>query len=126
MDDETKLVDEALTVRAGSMADWWLIERAKHDGRTWMEPYELAGHRAAQLMLSSRITNADIEGDGGEMLALAKAIRGRGEYRSKRCAVRVVGDRAELCSPRNSLYSASVPLAVADALAEQIEREVKS
>lgn len=115
-DEETRMVDVPLTVRGGSMEDWWLIERKEHDGRTWME--------RSSLRCSSRISNADVEGTGEEMLALAKAIRERGEFSAKRCAAHVKGDRVELLSPRNSTYAASVPLVVADALAAEIEAVV--
>jgi hypothetical protein len=114
--DRVKQVDEKLTLTKGSMEDWWLIERAEHDGREWIAD--------GALMLSSRITNADIEGTGEEMLAIAKAIEDRSRFSALRCSVTVVDGRAELMSPRNSMYAASVTLAVADALAAEIRKVV--
>ena len=127
MDDkeEVRKIDEALAlVTVDSMEDWFLIERAEHDGSSWMEPYDFNGSRGFSFMTSARITNADIEGTSGEMLDIAQAIRDRTEAGARRCAVKVDGDRAELWSPRNSSFRASVPLSVADALAEQIEKKL--
>lgn len=115
--EATENVDVALTIRKSHFTDdWYLIERAKHDGREWLEKYD----DGATFMHSARISNADIEGTSDEMLAVANAIETRDEFRAKRCAVKVVGDRVLLWSPRNSRKAASVPLAVADALVAQI------
>ncbi len=119
-EEETRLVVGVLTlVRNTPDADWFLIERAEHDGREWFEPQEY-GH---SFMTSARISNADVEGTFSEMLAIADAIERRTEFCAKRCAVAVVcGEWADFWSPRNSLRSGRVPLAVADALAAEIRR----
>lgn len=98
--------------------DWWVIERAEHDGRMWMEP---TGPNSASLMCSSRFSDADVEGTSDEMREIAKAIRARGRYRAKRCSVVIEGDEAHFCSPRNSQKDGVTTLACADELAKLIE-----
>ena len=122
MDNTTEIaVDGALTlVRSGALDDWYCIERAAHDGREWPEPTKYG----AALMRSARISDADVEGQCYEMLGIASAIKSRGRYSAKGCAVRMDAGRAYFWSPRNSQREAWVPLAVADALADQIIREV--
>jgi hypothetical protein len=121
--DEIIQVDGALTmVDSGVLDDWYLIERAAHDGRAWMEMD--ADGSGGRFMTSGRITNADVEGHGCEMFEIARAIEKRGRYSAKRCAVMVEGDRATFWSPRNSITYASVPLAVADALAREIREKL--
>ncbi len=63
-----------LTLSNGSFDDWYLIERAEHDGRVWLEPM---GPGAMALCCSSRISDADVEGSREEMLAIAQAIEER-------------------------------------------------
>ena len=72
----------------------------------------------------SRITNADIEGTSAEMREIAYAIEQRGSFMAKRCAVRCSENGVELWSPRNSMRSAFVSYANADALAAQITKEL--
>lgn len=86
--------------------DWYLIERAEHDG-----------------MLSSRITpDSDVEGTKEEMLGIALAIRKRDLEVYKRCAVTVEGDNVYFFSPRNTNDVVEpVSLAEGDDLATQIE-----
>lgn len=105
-----------LTLTAGSFEDWYLIERAEHDGRRWLEPTDFG----LRLMLSARISDADVEGTSAEMRALGKAIEARGRASFKRCAVRVEGDRVFFRSPRNSQTEGECSLAEADALAAEI------
>lgn len=117
MMDETPIkVDGALTLTTGSLDDWYLIERAEHDGRSWFE--SIPG--GAALCLSSRISDADVEGTRAEMLGIAKAIERREAFFAKRCSVSVVGEEAFFKSPRNSMRAALVPLSAADALAAEI------
>lgn len=115
---------DRLTLRkSDGLDDWYVIERAEHDGRRWMEKtdYGFALHTSARFS-----DNADVEGDGAEMLAVAAAIEARGEYDAKRCAVRVDGDRVEFWSPRNSESPGVVTLAVADALAAEIRNTLSA
>lgn len=107
---------DAILVKSDSLDDWYLIERAQHDGRLWMERTE-HGHR---LMSSARICDADVEGTSDEMIAIALAIRERRSVSFRRCAARLVDDSYELCSPRNSQESARLTLGEADMLAESI------
>lgn len=98
--------------------DWWIIERAEHDGRTWMKD---TGPNSLSLRCSSRFSDADVEGTAGEMREIARAIRSRGSFSATRCSVRVDGPRAIFCSPRNSREDGVTDLACADELATQIE-----
>lgn len=120
---EDKDLDVALTVVAGGMDDWWLIERAEHDGTSGLERIEGGG---LALWCASRITNADVEGFGSEMLALADAIERGAGASFKRCAAITREDgRVALSSPRNSIYSAIVPRERALELAAKIRATVK-
>lgn len=90
-----------LTLRDGSMDDWYVIER-EHGGR---------------------ICGADIEGTAEEMLAIADAIECGESFAAKRCAVsRPIDGAVEMMSPRNSIKPARVTLADAKALAAEIRR----
>lgn len=71
-------------------------------------------------MDSARISDACVEGTAAEMLAIANAIKARHWVTFKRCAVRVEGDLAYFCSPRNSTRDAEVPLADAEEFADQV------
>lgn len=106
-------------VKCESIEDWYVIERAEHDGREWLEPTEYG----SKFMCSSRIGDADIEGPPEHIIGIARAIRERGRASFKRCAVRIEGERAYFFSPRNSSVEGETSLAEADALAEQIEKE---
>lgn len=103
--------------------DWWTIERAEHDHTERLVP---DGPNGYSFWTSGRISDADVEGDSEHMRGIAQAIRERGHYRAKRCAVDASGDRALFWSPRNSRREASVSLAAADRLATQIERFCQS
>jgi hypothetical protein len=110
--------DCALTVTPGkNIRDWYVIERAEHDGRSWIE---WDGESSGSLMLSSRIGNADIEGTHAEMTELAKGIREKRSVIFKRCAVEPDAKGNILWSPRNSLYWTRVPSERALALADLI------
>lgn len=111
---------ECVCVKHDSMNDWYTIERAEHDGRHWLEPVD-GGHT---LMYSGRIADADVEGDGDEMLSIAKAIEDRTSFGANRCAVRVSGNTVALWSPRNSRNPGHIPLSAADKLAASIRSVV--
>jgi hypothetical protein len=112
-------------VKFDGLDDWYLIERAEHDGREWEEE---RGRGSVHCMRSCRIDpGADVEGTAEQMLCMARAIRARGEYHAKRCAVVIVGNEARFCSRKNSrpgFVHEVVSLEDADDLAEQIEREL--
>lgn len=103
--------------RSGHLDDWYVVERAEHDGRSWLEPL---GENSAGLRCSSRFSDADVEGTAAEMLALAEAIEARGEARFRRCAVDARSELVTFCSPRNSQLDGEVTLAEALALAAEI------
>ncbi len=105
-----------LTMRKSDLDDWYVIERAEHDGRKWLEPI----HGGMALRCSARFSDADVEGNSYEMLGLAKAIKERGRQSFKRCSVHIDGDRAYFNSPRNSQTDGVCTLAQADALADSI------
>lgn len=107
-------------IKSDFMGNWYIIERAEHDGRTWLER---ADH-GARVMLSSRFSDADVEGDGAEMLEIANAIEKRCAFYAKRCAVRVDGQVARFRSPRNSLIDGECTLEEADELARLIRATV--
>jgi hypothetical protein len=119
--------------------DYWTIERAAHDGRKWMQrlgPYSQA------FCLSSRLgepsadpkqhNNADVEGYGSEMLAIAHAIEhgllhgpGPSAIASfTRCEARVTEDGVELMSPRNSRFPVTISHDNAKQLAADIRAKV--
>ena len=95
-------MSDRLTLRAGTLDDWYVIERAPSEGH------------------SARFSDASIEGTAEEMLALARAIKARGGFSAKRCAVAVDGEVVAFRSPRNSREDGLVSLVVADALAAEI------
>lgn len=108
-----------LTIRKTYLDDWYVIERAAHDGKEWFEP--IPG--GFSLQCSSRFSDADVEGTSAEMLAIAKAIRERRPESFKRCAVRPCGEgMMAFCSPRNSQEDGVVTIADADDLADEIEK----
>ncbi|RLA42179.1 MAG: hypothetical protein DRQ64_00355 [Gammaproteobacteria bacterium] len=101
--------------------DWWTIERAEHEDHHWSEPIQYG----VKLMYSGRISDACVEGNSEHMVSIAEGIRNRSGHSEKRCAVEIEGDRAFFHSPRNSQDRGSVPLLVAEALADQIEEAIK-
>jgi hypothetical protein len=109
-----------LTIRH-SGDDWYVIERAEHDGRVWTEQ---TGPNAFAFRCSSRFSDADVEGDGAQMLSIADAIERRGSVSHKRCAVRVEGADVLFKSPRNSTMWGDCSLAEADDLAAQIREMI--
>lgn len=126
MSEEYRAVrGELVCKRSDELEDWFTIERAEHDGRTWMEPVDYGGGiKGSALMMSCRITDACVEGTGEEMLSLARAIdRGSGDN-FKRCAVYPCEGGFALSSPRNSTYAAVVPADVALRLAASIRLAV--
>lgn len=111
----------ALVIRKSEwLDDWYLIERAEHDGREWMEKVE--GGMA--LRKSSRISDADVEGSAAEMLAIADAIDKRTAFYAKRCAVNAEEDQVRFWSPRNSTRPGKSSRDAADALARLIRTVV--
>lgn len=111
-----------LTMRKSDhLGDWYIIERAEHDGREWLER---TGPASMALRCSSRFSDADVEGTAFEMLALARAIKQRRRERFKRCAVDATSEPVKFCSPRNSTVEGETTLAEADALADMIVREL--
>jgi hypothetical protein len=110
-----------LTVRKSDFTDdWYVIEKAEHDGRVWMEPIPGGGFA---LQTSSRFSDADVEGEASAMLAIADAIEKRTETSFTRCAVAVNGDTAEFWSPRNSTKHGFTSITEADELASLIRKE---
>lgn len=105
----------------GGMDDWYCIERAEHDGREWLEK---VGPNGFALRYSGRISDADVEGTGVEMLAIADAIEARSFVRFKRCAVDARKNPVEFESPRNSERAGTCSLAEADELAKEIRSKL--
>lgn len=106
------------------LGDWYTIVRAEHDGREWMER---TGPNSQRFMMSERLSpEACIEGNGAEMLELARAIKRRGTARFKRCAVHFESDGAHFSSPKNSEKDAVVSVEEADAFAEQVLSQLET
>lgn len=109
-------------VRCEELPDWYVIERAEHDGCEWLEedgPGQGSLHRSARFS-----DNADVEGTSDEMRAIADAIERRTSVSYKRCAVAVYEDRIEFESPRNSRSPGVVSPAEAAGLAEEIRSKL--
>lgn len=106
--------------RSEHIDDWYLIQRAVHEGRQGIQQVRPG---VARFVCSSRISDADVEGTWDEMRVIAQAIQERTGVAFKRCAVQVHGDDVWFWSPRNSQREAEVPLAVADAMAAQFLTE---
>lgn len=103
--------------KSDAMDDWYVIERAEHDGRSWLEN---KGDYAS-LMCSSRFSDADVEGTAYEMRKIAEAIRARRDESFKRVGVSFKPDGVHFCSPRNSQRDGVVSIEEADDLAGIIE-----
>lgn len=99
------------------MDDWYVIERAEHDGREWVEQI---GPNSFSLCCSSRFSDADVEGHPEEMLAIAAGIQGRRYVSFKRCAVDARTEPVTFWSPRNSQKRGEVTYAEAADLARLI------
>lgn len=118
--EHDRRIDEELTCRKFAVLDdWYVIERQDHDGRYWTEQRE---DGASVLCCSSRITDADIEGNCNAMARIADAIDNNGKFSAPRCAVDATGSHVFLMSPRNSTYAAIVPKDKAAALAARIRQ----
>lgn len=104
--------------------DWYTIERANHENKHDLRPlYDTEGKQiGSALWYSGRISDADVEGTGEEMQAIADAIENRASVGFKRCAVKFLGSGEFFLfwSPRNSQEPAVVPVADADDLAREI------
>lgn len=111
------------TVRkSDNLSDWYVIERAEHDGREWLAP--ISGGMA--FMRSARISDADVEGTAEEMLAIADAIQGSEDIEFKRCAIRWQPNGfVEVWSPRNSMRPERISGDDARHLATEIRRVVR-
>lgn len=117
------LYEGALTLSRYEESDWYRIDRRDHDGREWSELEGGVNYYCLSRRIDPRTT---VEGTAQEMLWIARAILNRSQDSNKRCAVQVVGDRVRLWSPRNSNdVVGSVPLAVADDLANEILQTLK-
>ncbi len=96
-----------IVLNKSDLDDWYVIERAEHEGRVWLER---TGPNGMKFMDSARISDACLEGTAEEMREIAKAIKDHGSASFRRCSVRVDGGYAYFCSPRNSKIEAVVPL----------------
>lgn len=104
------------------LGDWYTIVRAEHDGREWVES---TGQNSQRFMASERLSpEACIEGDAGEMLEVANAIKKRGAVSFKRVSVHFEPDGAHFRSPKNSERDAVVTIEEAVELANQILAEL--
>lgn len=94
---------DVILVKSESMDDWFVIERAEHEHRGWMEDVDDGDFHYAAYRWSGRISDADVEGTAAEMLAIADAIERGESVHFRRCAALVRPDGGyQLNSPRNS------------------------
>lgn len=110
---------------AGEPYDWYVIERVEHDGREWIE--KIRPHSYA-FRTSARFSDADVEGPGEEMKAIAKAIRERTRLGFRRYCVDARPDqfdRVLFISPRNSQEPGECTYAEALELADIIDERIK-
>lgn len=113
------VIDSRLVLRQPFKSSYYTIELADHPHRRWVEQRD--GY--SQCMWSGRIApDSDVEGDASEMREIAAAIRERGEFQAKRCAVLWTDECVEFWSPRNSESPGLVSHAAASALADEIDR----
>lgn len=122
---------KCIVVKQEHMGDYWTIERAEHDGRSWMQPL---GRNCSAFCVSTRLgepsadsdmhNNADIEGDSREMLAIAQAIETGGQAHFKRCSAVTTEAGVELMSPRNMRFPVLITHECAKALAADIRAKV--
>jgi hypothetical protein len=100
------------------MDDWYVIEKAEHEHTSH---WDRVGPNAFSLSCSSRISDACVEGPLAHMAGIAKAVRYRGRYFERRCAVDATGREVLIWSPRNSTVIGSITHSAARGLAGQIE-----
>jgi hypothetical protein len=103
--------------KAEGFDDWYLIVKAEHDGRVWLEK---TGPNSSRFMMSERISDACVEGGEEEMVCIAEGIKARECRRFTRCAVAFHPDGVHFWSPRNSKEDGVVTVEEADELADQI------
>lgn len=115
-----------LTIRnCDDLGDWYVIERAEHDGRSWIGTRDLPGYGPIQsLHCSSRFSDADVEGTAAEMLAIADAIERRAYVSFRRCAVYADREPVRFRSPRNSIDDGECTYAEAAELAALIRKTI--
>jgi hypothetical protein len=114
-----------LTLRKSDwLDDWYLIERAEHDGREWFE-VDPARPNCAFLQRSARLGDADTEGTAAEMLAIAGAIETGGSAAFLRCAAERTETGYLIGSPRNSSELTPVTFADAGGLAAEIRGKLE-
>lgn len=111
---------KCILVKSENLEDWFLIERAEHDGREWLEPTDYG----YSLRASSRLGGADIEGTAEEMLALAAAIEDGKSESFKRCAARRSAYGYLMSSPRNSIEPTLITFYEAKELAADIRAKL--
>lgn len=115
-----------LTLVPSCIDDWWVIQKAEHDNKSWLEEREDQLGSYEFVMYSHRFSDADVEGPSCEMLEIAQAIECTDSAHFRRCAVSVVCDRVFFWSPRNSQSSGECTLAEAEELAKEIRSKIES
>lgn len=111
-----------ILVACDTIDDWWIIERAEHDGQEW-EEYSADGTSAAT-MRSAWIVDGDIEGYAAEMRDVALAIEQGGSVCFKRCQVTWTPSGYLMGRPRGGSAPVLVTHDVARGLAEDIRSKV--
>lgn len=114
---------ELVCRKSDALDDWYVIDRKVHDGTSELRQ---GRHGGLSFFMSSRISDADVEGRAAEMLAIADAIDADGSVSFRRCAVDCVADGFEFYSPRNSTVDGCTSAACAKRLAVNIREVVAS
>jgi hypothetical protein len=119
-----KMCDELILVpcEVTTFTDWWIVERAIHDGREW-EEYSDDGMSAFSCR-SARIVDGDIEGPGYEMRAVAQAIEQDRSVRFKRCQVTWTASGYLMSRPKGGSAPVLVSHDIARHLAADILRKI--
>lgn len=114
--------------------DFYVIEKENHNNESRVIPIADAPPGSGAWFRDSWISTSCVEGSTVEMLGIAKAIKNRGSYSAKRCAVLIEDGFAYFYSPRNSWNMGWMPpdgdprgkvmLKFADQLADLIKEEL--
>lgn len=112
--------EKLVIVPCEEISDWWIIERAEHDGQEW-EKYSEDG-TSAVTVCSARIVDGDIEGSSCEMQLVAQAIEQGSSMCFKRCQVNWTATGYLMSRPRGG----SAPVLVTHDVARRLAADIQS
>ena len=103
------------------LSNWWTIIRKEYSGEPYWEEFEYASMLCRRYMSPERLSpEACIEGDMGDMLGIARAIKDGSRFEAKRCAVAKVNAGFYFWSPKNSKKKVLICKENAEAFAEDV------